>query len=423
MRVLGLGFLAVLAALAAAQHWDIEQVDSAGWGAAVDMRWHPDGRLFLCYGDTSGVIRLASKDSVWSYEDLPKWRPTRSGTQAFDIDRSGNIGVSYISTDYYTSYALKTDIGWTDIQTSFYALSSTMTTLDTAGTPAICVQFGNAYTLARLRDTAWVTCTIMLGYAGWDNIFDVCALGSRTDGVVWGVFRYTYHYPPEFAYGTCLYTFQARDSDVSVDQITDDVLGGTGAASGCVDVQGSVHSSYNHHEDLYFDKTSIDTVSVERTSVKFDSLDRPQIAYVPRRGGLLYRYLDAGAWHVFDLQTEGVTALSLIIGENAQPLIAYTTSEGVFLMHGVDVVGQSEERQEPTAYGPRLTALVIRNMLLLPEAASLRPQAASLLDASGRKVLDLHPGANDVSELAPGVYFVREAEAQAQAVRKVVITR
>jgi len=45
-----------------------------------------------------------------------------------------------------------------------------------------------------------------------------------------------------------------------------------------------------------------------------------------------------------------------------------------------------------------------------------------LLDVSGRKVLELHPGANDVRALAPGVYFVREAQAQAQAqaVRKVV---
>jgi len=43
----------------------------------------------------------------------------------------------------------------------------------------------------------------------------------------------------------------------------------------------------------------------------------------------------------------------------------------------------------------------------------------------GRKVLDLLPGPNDVRALAPGVYFVREGEAQAQtqAIRKVVITR
>jgi hypothetical protein len=43
-----------------------------------------------------------------------------------------------------------------------------------------------------------------------------------------------------------------------------------------------------------------------------------------------------------------------------------------------------------------------------------------LLDASGREVLDLKAGANDVSGLAPGVYFVRQ---EPQAVTKVVITR
>ncbi|MFO7639686.1 MAG: T9SS type A sorting domain-containing protein [bacterium] len=33
----------------------------------------------------------------------------------------------------------------------------------------------------------------------------------------------------------------------------------------------------------------------------------------------------------------------------------------------------------------------------------------TLLDASGRKVMDLTPGDNDVRHLAPGVYFVRTA--------------
>jgi hypothetical protein len=48
-----------------------------------------------------------------------------------------------------------------------------------------------------------------------------------------------------------------------------------------------------------------------------------------------------------------------------------------------------------------------------------------LLDAAGRKVAELRAGTNDVSKLAPGVYFVREAQAQAQAraIQKVVILR
>jgi hypothetical protein len=51
---------------------------------------------------------------------------------------------------------------------------------------------------------------------------------------------------------------------------------------------------------------------------------------------------------------------------------------------------------------------------------------AILLDASGRKVMDLRPGPNDVSRLAPGVYFVRQAsgvEREASGVNKVVVTR
>ena len=48
-----------------------------------------------------------------------------------------------------------------------------------------------------------------------------------------------------------------------------------------------------------------------------------------------------------------------------------------------------------------------------------------LLDISGRKMLDLKVGANDVSGLAPGVYFVRAVSCKPSAVScsKVVVTR
>jgi len=68
---------------------------------------------------------------------------------------------------------------------------------------------------------------------------------------------------------------------------------------------------------------------------------------------------------------------------------------------------------------------VIRGVLLLPEAPTHKPQAATLMDISGRRVMDLRTGANSVHALTPGVYFVREAQAQAQAqaVRKIVIAK
>jgi hypothetical protein len=64
---------------------------------------------------------------------------------------------------------------------------------------------------------------------------------------------------------------------------------------------------------------------------------------------------------------------------------------------------------------------VVRHVLMLPPGPMLSEY--HMLDISGRRVMVLKPGANDVRGLAPGVYFVREARAQAQAVRKIVLTK
>lgn len=50
------------------------------------------------------------------------------------------------------------------------------------------------------------------------------------------------------------------------------------------------------------------------------------------------------------------------------------------------------------------SATLVREALRLP--ASPMTRSSSLITAAGRKVLDLKPGDNDVSNLAPGVYFV-----------------
>jgi len=73
------------------------------------------------------------------------------------------------------------------------------------------------------------------------------------------------------------------------------------------------------------------------------------------------------------------------------------------------------------------SASLVRGVLVLPSAAGVERQASSvLLDISGRKVLDLLPGPNDVRHLAPGVYFVREpsaADGKPSAIDKVIVTR
>ena len=82
--------------------------------------------------------------------------------------------------------------------------------------------------------------------------------------------------------------------------------------------------------------------------------------------------------------------------------------------------------QEPAPHlvvGSRL-ATIARGVLNLEVGSGQQTgYRAELLDAAGRRVMSLQAGANDVSRLAPGVYFTREAQAQAKAVHKVVIAR
>jgi len=71
---------------------------------------------------------------------------------------------------------------------------------------------------------------------------------------------------------------------------------------------------------------------------------------------------------------------------------------------------------------------IVRGCLVLPQSPIANPQSrVGLLDVSGRKVADLHPGPNDVRHLTPGVYFVAvQADAGRRSVaggRKVVVAR
>jgi YVTN family beta-propeller protein len=75
----------------------------------------------------------------------------------------------------------------------------------------------------------------------------------------------------------------------------------------------------------------------------------------------------------------------------------------------------------------RTPATVVCGVILLPAASNSKPQASSLLDAAGRRIVVLRPGANDVRSLTPGVYFIREGPGNSdegtRKTQKVVLTR
>jgi len=76
---------------------------------------------------------------------------------------------------------------------------------------------------------------------------------------------------------------------------------------------------------------------------------------------------------------------------------------------------QNAELQTSSA-GPS----ICRGVLFL-SGSTLGVRTSAMLDASGREALELRPGANDVSRLAPGVYFVLQVSGTETVARRVVI--
>jgi hypothetical protein len=91
----------------------------------------------------------------------------------------------------------------------------------------------------------------------------------------------------------------------------------------------------------------------------------------------------------------------------------------VFQFYG----GGVEETSNADVRASMRVPAVVRGALFLPKSTS----SSTLLDVSGRRLIELKPGTNDVSQFAPGVYFVRSGpsavDRQPSAVGRVVIAK
>ena len=98
-------------------------------------------------------------------------------------------------------------------------------------------------------------------------------------------------------------------------------------------------------------------------------------------------------------------------------------SEDPIGMHVLQFYGAGvEEAPNAEARATIGPPTVIRGVLSLPVPPSTIH--SSLLDLTGRQAMALHPGANDVSRLLPGVYFVRTTMGDGRAAgSKVMMTR
>jgi hypothetical protein len=124
-------------------------------------------------------------------------------------------------------------------------------------------------------------------------------------------------------------------------------------------------------------------------------------------------------------------ALGVAVAGDLVYVAAYDAGLQIYRPYGAGI-----EEGRPTHDAGRMTLYagptIVRGILELPggsdfpvaKSRGLETSPTFLLDIAGRKVLDLHPGPNDVSRLAPGVYFVqRKLKQQAQSVSKIVVTR
>jgi hypothetical protein len=129
---------------------------------------------------------------------------------------------------------------------------------------------------------------------------------------------------------------------------------------------------------------------------------------------------------VFDSCLESNYILLAIVPEGEGGGNAYGRGElyPPYLRVTYELAGVSESRL-PDASRATRNATVIRGILNLQSPACNLQSDIALMDAAGRRVLSLHAGPNDVSDLAPGVYFVRSAAGVgrgASSVHKVIIT-
>jgi len=132
-----------------------------------------------------------------------------------------------------------------------------------------------------------------------------------------------------------------------------------------------------------------------------------------------------GGWWQF---SEGLTdsAVVAMAIDASEWLYAGTRQAGLFRGYHPPGIEETPNARLQTSNA----ATIVHGVLHLPRDMPGwsdnpdRVPRSVLLDAAGRRVLELRVGANDVRSLAPGVYFVQSAlDTRRSPVRKVVLTK
>jgi hypothetical protein len=147
------------------------------------------------------------------------------------------------------------------------------------------------------------------------------------------------------------------------------------------------------------------------------------------------RITDQGTWScrfpsAIDYFTDDTFRVAYMMDQQAGFFVLRqgTVSYNPIIVQKVPVGPPGIEASERQLERSPAIATFVRGVLFLRGDREPKAQeCVTLLDASGRAVMNLKPGPNDVRTLAPGVYFVREGgvsrEQGGAGIRKVVIAR
>jgi hypothetical protein len=413
--------VALAAAFCFAGYWEFEQVDSGSIGSYVAIDKMSDGATWLAYVNRDSAIRLAHKDTVWEYEDLDTAlvRPPFS----FDIGSGDVIGVAGSGR-----LAERRDSGWSS-EALPMTMSDVLLSYDPAGSPTLIFKdAARNGCLAVRTDSSWDTSVIYVP-PGPAPLFSLTRACWRQHGncaflvdVSWGDLIQQY----SVALGR-------RDSGIwTWHGLAGGLDGGGYVFAALPDASDSIHTLWaaadNYHTNkLVCDAHTLDGITPWAAACLDDS-GRVQCVW-GRDGKLKFSLVPEPTLEVGPVS--GLSWYDITTDALSQPVIAYCLDDGsIRVVHGNDVAGLSSEPHGAAVRVSDPEASIVRGVLVLGglgtrSGLSANPvmSRAVLLDISGRRVMDLQPGGNDISRVAPGVYFLREAQAQAQAVRKIVIAR
>jgi hypothetical protein len=127
----------------------------------------------------------------------------------------------------------------------------------------------------------------------------------------------------------------------------------------------------------------------------------------PYRGAVCR--FDGATWTVYNrdnspLPHEQIYDISVDWNDN--PWISCASEGMAVVLDNPTALGEEHPTPAASRIPPGGTMLV-RGVLMLTASSLEREASGVLLDATGRRVTSLRTGANDVSGLAPGVYFLR----------------